>query len=196
MIFFRVSVFFFMLLIFYPKIEAQNMDIDILRSINQHRPVGLDGSCKLISKSVTPLSILMPASLLIAGKITDNNSMFKNGLKSGTAIVVAVSMATILKYGVNRERPYSKYPDIEKLADDFTPSFPSGHTTSAFCAATSLSLMYPKWYVVVSSYSWAAAVGYSRLHMGMHYPSDVIAGAILGSLSAFISFKVQKWIGQ
>jgi membrane-associated phospholipid phosphatase len=117
-------------------------------------------------------------------------------LKSGVAIVAAVSMSTVLKYGIHRERPYSRYPDIEKLSDDSTPSFPSGHTTSAFCTATSLSLMYPKWYVIVPSYSWAVAVGYSRMHMGMHYPSDVLMGAIIGTASSFLSFKVQKWIGQ
>jgi membrane-associated phospholipid phosphatase len=56
--------------------------------------------------------------------------------------------------------------------------------------------MYPKWYVIVPSYSWAVAVGYSRMHMGMHYPSDVLMGAIIGTASSFLSFKVQKWIGQ
>jgi membrane-associated phospholipid phosphatase len=180
----------------FSGVQAQNIDIDLLRSINHHRPTGLDGSCKLISNTVTPFSIALPASLLVVGKLRSDKPMFANGLKSGVAIVAAVSMSTVLKYGIHRERPYSRYPDIEKLSDDSTPSFPSGHTTSAFCTATSLSLMYPKWYVIVPSYSWAVAVGYSRMHMGMHYPSDVLMGAIIGTASSFLSFKVQKWIGQ
>ena len=90
----------------------------------------------------------------------------------------------------------STAPVIQRLSSDFTPSFPSGHTTSAFCTATSLSLMYPKWYVIVPAYSWATMVGYSRMHLGMHYPLDVLAGAILGTGISLVSFKLQKWIGQ
>jgi membrane-associated phospholipid phosphatase len=196
MSFLRYFVLILVLSSVFSGVQAQNIDIDLLRSINHHRPTGLDGSCKLISNTVTPFSIALPASLLVVGKLRSDKPMFANGLKSGVAIVAAVSMSTVLKYGIHRERPYSRYPDIEKLSDDSTPSFPSGHTTSAFCTATSLSLMYPKWYVIVPSYSWAVAVGYSRMHMGMHYPSDVLMGAIIGTASSFLSFKVQKWIGQ
>jgi membrane-associated phospholipid phosphatase len=196
MSFLRYSVLILVLSSVFSGVQAQNIDIDLLRSINHHRPTGLDGSCQLISNTVTPFSIALPASLLLVGKLRSDKPMFANGLKSGVAIVAAVSMSTVLKYGIHRERPYSRYPDIEKLSDDSTPSFPSGHTTSAFCTATSLSLMYPKWYVIVPSYSWAVAVGYSRMHMGMHYPSDVLMGAIIGTASSFLSFKLQKLIGQ
>ena len=196
MSFLRYSVLILVLSSVFSGVQAQNIDIDLLRSINHHRPTGLDGSCQLISNTVTPFSMALPASLLLVGKLRSDKPMFANGLKSGVAIVAAVSMSTVLKYGIHRERPYSRYPDIEKLSDDSTPSFPSGHTTSAFCTATSLSLMYPKWYVIVPSYSWAVAVGYSRMHMGMHYPSDVLMGAIIGTASSFLSFKLQKWIGQ
>jgi membrane-associated phospholipid phosphatase len=52
-------------------------------------------------------------------------------------------------------------------------SFPSQHTSFAFATATALSLQYRKWWVVVPAYTWAAMVGYSRLYLGQHYPSDV-----------------------
>ena len=196
MSFLRFSILVIVLSSVFSVIQAQNIDIDMLRSVNHQRPTGLDGSCRFISKTVTPFSLALPASMLLVGKLRSDKPLFANGLKSGVAIVAAVSMSTVMKYGIHRERPYSRYPDIEKLSDDSTPSFPSGHTTSAFCTATSLSLMYPKWYVIVPSYSWAVAVGYSRMHMGMHYPSDVLMGAIIGTASSFLSFKVQKWIGQ
>ncbi len=178
------------------SINAQNIDIDLLRQINLHRPVGLDGTCKLTSKTVTAASIALPLTLLLVGKASDNRVTFNNGLKSALAISVSMSVSTILKYAVNRPRPYTTYPDIQRLSSDFTPSFPSGHTTSAFCTATSLSLMYPKWYVIVPAYSWATFVGYSRMHLGMHYQFDVLAGAILGTGISLVSFKVQKWVGR
>ena len=73
-------------------------------------------------------------------------------------------------------------------------SFPSGHTSSAFCTATSLSLLFPKWYVAVPSYLYAATVGYARMYQGVHYPSDVLVGALVGAGSAWISYKVEKWM--
>lgn len=181
---------------FSTQVFSQNIDIDILRRINLNRPVALDGTCKFLSKSVTPTCIAMPLTLLVVGKLNHDQTTWNNGLKAGLAISASMSLSTILKYTVHRERPYTTYPDIQRLSSDFTPSFPSGHTTSAFCTATSLSLMYPKWYVIVPAYSWATMVGYSRMHLGMHYPFDVLAGALLGTGVSILSFKVQRWIGR
>ena len=97
----------------------------------------------------------------------------------------------MLKYSVNRDRPFVTYPDIIQKSKAI-PSFPSGHTSSAFATATSLSLAYPKWYIIVPSYAWAGTVGYSRMHLGVHYPSDVLAGALIGSGCAYLTFKVNQ----
>jgi undecaprenyl-diphosphatase len=64
-------------------------------------------------------------------------------------------------------------------------SFPSGHTSSSFSAVTALSRAYPKWYVIAPSFLWAASVGYSRMYLGVHYPTDVTAGAVLGVGTSF-----------
>ena len=81
---------------------------------------------------------------------------------------------TGLKFAINRKRPFVTYPDIEKIASAGSKSFPSGHTSDAFATATSLSLAFPKWYVITPSFVWACAVGYSRMDLGVHYPSDVL----------------------
>jgi membrane-associated phospholipid phosphatase len=73
---------------------------------------------------------------------------------------------------------------------------PSAHTSSAFATATSLSLAFPKWYVVVPSFVWASSVGYSRMHLGVHYPSDVLVGALVGSGSAFLTQKANQWLNK
>ena len=73
---------------------------------------------------------------------------------------------------------------------------PSGHTSTAFATATSLSLAYPKWYVVAPSFIWAGTIGYSRMHLGVHYPSDVVVGALVGSGSAFLCYKANQWINK
>ena len=73
-------------------------------------------------------------------------------------------------------------------------SFPSGHTSMAFCTATSLSLLYPYWYVVVPSMLWATSVGFSRLYLGVHYPTDVLTGALLGAGVAWVAYNVAQRI--
>ena len=75
-------------------------------------------------------------------------------------------------------------------------SMPSGHTSLAFATATTLTLSYPKWYVIAPSYFWACSVGYSRMNLGVHYPSDVAAGALLGAGSAYITHLVNGWLRQ
>jgi undecaprenyl-diphosphatase len=61
-------------------------------------------------------------------------------------------------------------------------SFPSGHATTAFAAAVLLALWYPRWAPIFAGL--AALVGLSRIVLGSHFPSDVLAGALLGSLIA------------
>src|ERR1039458_5126997 len=102
-----------------------------------------------------------------------------------------------MKYAFNRPRPFVTYPLlITKKSDAGSPSFPSGHSSCGFATATSLSLAYPKLYVIAPSFLWASAVGYSRMELGVHYPSDVLAGAIVGAGSSWLMWKVNKWMGK
>jgi len=97
-----------------------------------------------------------------------------------------------LKHTVKRDRPFIKYPDkIHPYDVESGYSFPSGHASTAFATATSLTLEFKKWYVAVPAYAWATAVGYARLYQGEHYPTDVFAGAAIGAGSAWLS----HWLG-
>ena len=64
-------------------------------------------------------------------------------------------------------------------------SFPSGHTAAAFVMASLLTAFYPP--VALVAYPLALAIGASRVTLGVHYPSDIVAGAVLGSGCAFIA---------
>ena len=175
-------------------VNSQNIDINLLRDINLNRNTNLDPAFKFVTNSVTPLSIGTPILLYTIGSIKKDSTIKKKAIFIGEAFLVNGFITFALKKTINRERPFETYPDIDQATSAAGESFPSGHTSLAFATATSLSLVYPKWYVIAPSFIWASTVGYSRMHLGVHYPSDVIAGAIIGSGSAYLSYKLNKWI--
>jgi membrane-associated phospholipid phosphatase len=177
-------------------LSAQNWDIDLLEKINLERNQSLDPTVKFITNSVSPMSIGAPIAVLGLGLIQKDSSLKSNGIIMLEALFVNAFTTTALKLAFKRDRPFVTYPYLDKQADAGSYSFPSGHTSSAFALATSMSLAFPKWYVIAPVFLYASAAGYSRMHLGVHYPSDVLAGAIVGTGSALLSnYLQQKWTG-
>jgi membrane-associated phospholipid phosphatase len=177
-------------------LNAQNTDINILRDINVNRNENLDASFKFVTNTAVPFSVATPIIIYSIGLIEKDSTIKKQAIFIGQTFLVSAFITTALKHTVKRERPFDTYSDIEKLTSAPGYSFPSGHTSLAFATATSLSMAYPKWYVIAPSFVWASAVGYSRMHLGVHYPSDVLAGAIIGSGSAYLTYKANKWLNK
>lgn len=161
-----------------------------------NRNESLDPTFRFITNSVSPLSIVTPIIIFSAGLVKKDSILKSKGIYIGETILVGTLFSTALKYSVNRDRPFVTYPIIEKATSGGSPSFPSAHTSEAFATATSLSIAFPKCYVIAPAFLWACAVGYSRMDLGVHYPSDVLAGAIVGSGSAFLTYKLNKWINK
>jgi membrane-associated phospholipid phosphatase len=176
--------------------NAQNLDIDVLRNINHNRNKSLDPALKGITNSLAPVSIGTPIIMYSVGLIMKDSTVKKKAIFIGEAFLASGFITFALKKTVNRERPFVTYPDIEQVTTATGPSFPSGHASLAFATATSLSMAYPKWYIIAPSFAWASAVSYSRMVLGVHYPSDVLAGAIIGSGSAYLSYKLNKWVNK
>ena len=172
----------------------QRVDIALLRSINLQRNIALDPTFKLITNSASPMAIGMPVGMLFIGHWRKDSVLKYQGYELVGSVALSTAIAFGLKYAVNRTRPFATYPDLQKLTDGGGPSFPSGHTSIAFSTATALSLECPRWYVIVPSFAWAALVGYSRMDLGVHYPSDVLGGIIVGCGSAYVSRRAHKWL--
>ncbi len=160
---------------------SQNIDINLLRSINVDRNKNLDETFEFLSNSVTPLTIAAPVGMITYAIITKDSIDKSNAILVCSSLLLSGIITNGTKYIVNRDRPFDAYPFIQKLTTGYGPSFPSGHTSSAFAIATSLSMAYPKWYIITGSFAWATAVGYSRMDLGVHYPSDIFVGAIVGT---------------
>ncbi len=188
-----ILVFSFFCLLF-TKSSSQNADINILRDINLNRNKNLDGTMRFISNTVAPIGFAVPVGLMATGWIQNDKALSKKGYVTGASLLLAVALTTTLKYSINRQRPFDTFSDVDKQADGGGPSFPSGHTTVAFATAASLSFAYPKWYVIVPSFAWAGSVAFSRMHLGLHYPSDILGGIVIGVGSSFLCYKAQQWI--
>jgi membrane-associated phospholipid phosphatase len=178
--------------LFSIQISAQNADIELLRSLNSN--TGSIGYSKFISNTTTYVSFGVPVILGAVALFDKDDDLLKNAIYIGVSIGVGGVLTQAIKYSVNRPRPIKLYdPGITAYEFETGLSFPSGHTSLAFSTATALSLKYPKWYVIAPSMLWACSVGYSRMNLGVHYPSDVLAGALLGAGSAFVTYKVNDW---
>jgi len=175
-------------------VQAQNADINLLKSINNNESSFKNSFFKADAQSVAIINIAAPAALFIAGELKHNKQLKKDALYMTGAFVLSSVITQATKRIVKRERPFDKYSFIVKRSSGGGYSFPSGHTSAAFTTATSLSLLFPKWYVVVPAFLWAGSVGYARMYQGVHYPSDVLAGALVGAGSAWLGWKVQKWM--
>ncbi|HLO44139.1 MAG TPA: phosphatase PAP2 family protein [Leadbetterella sp.] len=173
---------------------GQNPDIDILKEINLNRNASFDSKMQFLTNTSDFVALGTPITLLTVGFIKDDANLKKEGLNAAVAVVGTYGLGYILKNTVKRNRPYVTYPFIQNYKVENDSSFPSGSTSIAFSSATSLSLIYPKWYVIAPSALYAAGVGYSRLHLGVHYPSDVLAGALIGVGSAFVSRGLNKML--
>ena len=102
---------------------------------------------------------------------------------------VCLPLYSSLKHALARERPFVKHAGIEQLTAPLDRySFPSGHTLHAVAFTSMLIPHYPAlaWVLV----PFTILVALSRVILGMHYPSDVLAGAVLGAVLSALSFYV------
>ena len=175
-------------------VQAQNWDIHTTQTIHGWKMHELSREW---SHSGLILPVGVPAAMGIYALVRKDEPLLKESIYIGTSVIEAVGLTYGLKHTFNRHRPYEKYPDlIRPIEPENSPSFPSGHTAAAFSLATSLSITYPKWYVIAPSALWACGVGLSRINQGVHYPSDVIAGAAIGIGCAFANVYINRWLNQ
>ncbi len=111
----------------------------------------------------------------------------KTGVYLAVSLLASHLVVAACKRLLGRNRPYQVLENVftgNKLLTD--ASFPSGHTTAAFCTATVLSFMLPG--LAPAFVSIAFLVGSSRVYLGLHYPSDVLIGAVIGVITPLAVF--------
>ncbi len=175
------------------SLSAQPREVKWLHAINKADGRALTNFNKAVSNSEVFFLVGVPVGMGIYDLITRDRDHLDKTLGVTASIVGTYALSMTLKEIVKRDRPFEKYPGyiIPRVSEEGY-SFPSNHTAGAFALATTLSLNFPKWYVIAPAYLWASAVGYSRMQLGVHYPSDVFAGAVLGAATAWGCYEAQK----
>jgi len=176
------------------QLKAQGLDFKLLNRLNpnSHKP---DNYWLQTSNSAYAVAPTYTMGNMVYGLLYKDKKAFKNGFETTLSVGLGIALSGGIKTLVNRDRPTQAHPDhIYSYTYSEGKSFPSGHTTLAFATATSIALQCKKWYITVPAYAWAASVGYSRMRLGRHYPSDVATGAALGIATGYLSHWVTKKI--
>jgi membrane-associated phospholipid phosphatase len=172
--------------------QFQELDIRILTQIFENRNPSFDSTFIFITNTAAAIAFGVPLIMIINGRVKKKRIMWRNGLTIILAVATSAIVANILKYIIDLPRPYEIYPFIEKLSVGGSPTFPSGHTADAFAFAVAAALIFRKWFIVIPSLLWASVVGYSRMCLGVHFPSDVLGGALVGAACAGIYYWMDK----
>lgn len=173
---------------------AQNADHRFLIYLTKNTTKKQFSTYNNISKSAYIYTVGVPLTQGLIYLSNPNSKNLHNVIKTTCAIAINSAFTWGLKYTINRSRPEITFAFPTHKPND--PSFPSGHTSYSFSIATSLAVQYKKWYISVPAYAWAGAIGFSRLKTGVHYPTDVLGGAIIGVGSAYLSHKLNIWVNK
>ena len=141
--------------------------------------------------------ILIVACVLVfvLSIIYKNDNVKRIVLLCALSLLIAGGIAVLLKNAVLEPRPFVSLSNVHLLiAEDDPNSFPSGHTTSTFAVISVLmfKLRNKLWAVVLLF--WGILIGFSRIYVGVHYPLDVLAGAIIGIVIAYLVYRYEDKI--
>jgi membrane-associated phospholipid phosphatase len=164
-----------------------NLDLATLQFFNSGRETDLDFFLLALTVSAYSLGAVVPLSLYLLGHFKRIVSLKLKAYQYVFAICLNTLLIALLKYTVDRPRPFITHDTIEQIADASSPSFPSGHTAFAFATAAVLVLMFRDLRLRGLIVTWALLVAYSRLALGVHYPSDVLGSMLLGSTAAYLA---------
>ena len=152
-------------------------------------------------RGITWLGHGVVLALLVLGPMLlfDRPNLRRHALAMVLSVAVGALAVEGVKWAVDRDRPARHFMAAEirgeasvRMPDDqlFDHSFPSGHSQSAFGTATYVALLYPRWSIPVSIA--AALVAFSRVYLGVHFPSDALVGALFGIVFSVAGFRLRE----
>lgn len=170
-------------------------DLRILEFVQQGRIKELDHFFMAYTDIAPFIAGAIAAFYLVYGFIKKTPFLKYRKWEVAVAYLINAIIITILKYAVNRTRPFVIDSHIEKLTWGGSPSFPSGHTGDAMIIAITVSLVFykQKWWLALL-WIWAILVGYSRMVLGVHFLSDVLGATVISVIVGFVVHSIFKKI--
>ena len=166
--------------------SIHEFDLELLRFLNPQDHTIWIPVFQALSDTTSILAYGLPMLILVVGLLRQRRVLIYKAITLILIVLVADYSALALKNIFHRRRAYDVYDGISKWSDGGNFSFPSGHTTQAAAMAAGLFLLFPEWRYRSIVLVWAALVGFSRVYLGVHYPSDVIGAALLSFLIALL----------
>ncbi len=164
-----------------------SLDVQLVKSANLfalHHD-GWEDAARAYAQWSEPLFIALVLALALLGIAHHRRTLVTTSALTVAAAAASLTVAAILSHIIDRPRPFVALPSVHLfLAHAPDPGFPSDHATAAFAIATVLTARFGRWGLTVLLA--AAALAISRVLVGVHYPSDVAAGALLGTATALL----------
>ena len=167
--------------------ELQNLDTQLPLLVQEHIRCDFLDPIMMLASHSNDYGIICIATCFVLVVVKKTR---RGGIMVGASLGLEVVACNILlKNIIQRPRPYLAMENLQILvAHETSFSFPSGHTASSFAVAYALTRAFGRrgaW-----AYLPAATISASRLYVGVHYPSDIICGAVLGTVAAAVACKI------
>lgn len=164
--------------------ELDRLDHAVYEAIAATPTPRLDGAMRRLSEAAnySRLSVTASAILAIVGGRRGRRAAASGLVALGTTSAMVNAVVKLVGRRPRPDRVAAEVPLERQVRMPHSHSFPSGHTAAAFAFASGVGRVMPL--AALPLDLLAAVVGYSRVHTGVHYPSDVLAGALLGAVIA------------
>jgi membrane-associated phospholipid phosphatase len=161
-------------------------DQSVLHEVNNGRITAFDSIFVFITNTSSYVALGATGIVLLIAYVKRSALLKRCGWQLLVTVLVAFVVIKSLKYSIDRVRPFDTFETVKQIVEIDTPSFPSGHTLESAAMAAAVVLLFSNKAVWALAIVWAMSVAFSRILLGVHYPSDVIAGIILGILVALL----------
>lgn len=156
-------------------------------------------SSNVLSGAAVVLAVALPYALVAALAAA---IIFRIGVARSRALTATLTglvarfvLTPAIRFFVPRERPFTAHMDIIKFFNrEETPSFPSGHAAFFFAVAWSLWFVDRRW--SIAFFVGAILVSLGRVAAGVHYPTDILGGAAVGFVAAWLVERLGTWFEQ
>ena len=169
--------------------RAEPLDTRLLRGVYGSDSRVLRATMQAADASAFPVFYAAPVAAWGGAALLRDTGDFTDAYRLTVTAAATYGAVVGLKVLIQRPRPYRTVPGVTARKANYRAggaeygsfAMPSGHAALSFALASSWSLSHPRWYVIAPGAAWAASVALSRVWLGVHYPSDILVGALLGT---------------